>query len=370
MEPRRNRGRPPRPGIDARTRATRALRIQAQIAACHGPAAQPEDTDWAAITRLYAELAALTPSPVVELDRAVAVGMADGPAAGLAIADDLAAGGQLAGYHLLPAVRADLLRRLDRPAEAAQAYRAAMEQAGTDTERHYLKRRLTEITGSPDSHSGWGWRSPGQRFVWGDDAEHGDLAGRGEPVQERQRFLLPVNVIRAAAPLGWGRHEPRPVRGRRSGRVRTATSGRGARPSASVGSPEAASGGRRHSRRRAGHAPVPWPFVPLWLRRLPRVPWPGLARVVALDGRHDNSVKRCGRPAIVFTSAAMPCPAAWSIVMDAENPPVPPLWKSSPSTMIQASPPADWPSIRTRGCWHSLIAVPSGPSGGARHTAR
>jgi RNA polymerase sigma-70 factor (ECF subfamily) len=76
--------------------------------------------------------------------------MADGPAAGLAIADDLATSGQLAGYHLLPAVRADLLRRLDRPAEAAQAYRAAIDQAGTDPERHYLKRRLTEITGAPD----------------------------------------------------------------------------------------------------------------------------------------------------------------------------------------------------------------------------
>jgi RNA polymerase sigma-70 factor (ECF subfamily) len=122
-------------------------RIQAQIAACHARAAQPEDTDWAAIARLYAELATLAPSPVVELNRAVAVGMADDPAAGLAIADDLAAGGQLAGYHLLPAVRADLLRRLDRPAEAAQAYRAAIDQAGTEPERHYLRRRLAEITG-------------------------------------------------------------------------------------------------------------------------------------------------------------------------------------------------------------------------------
>ena len=121
-------------------------RTQAQIAACHLRAAQPEDTDWAAIARLYADLAALAPSPVVELNRAVAVGMADGPAAGLAIADDLAASGQLAGYHLLPAVRADLLRRLDRPAEAAQAYRAAIDQAGTEPERHYLKRRLAEIT--------------------------------------------------------------------------------------------------------------------------------------------------------------------------------------------------------------------------------
>ena len=121
-------------------------RVQAQIAACHARAARPADTDWAAIARLYAELAALAPSPVVELNRAVAVGMADGPAAGLAIADDLAVSGQLAGYHLLPAVRADLLRRLDRPAEAAQAYRAAIDQAGTEPERHYLQRRLAELT--------------------------------------------------------------------------------------------------------------------------------------------------------------------------------------------------------------------------------
>jgi RNA polymerase sigma-70 factor (ECF subfamily) len=121
-------------------------RIQAQIAACHARATEPEDTEWAAIVRLYAELAVLAPSPVVELNRAVAAGMADGPAAGLAIVDDLAAGGQLAGYHLLPAVRADLLRRLDRPAEAAQAYRAAIDQAGTEPERHYLKRRLAEIS--------------------------------------------------------------------------------------------------------------------------------------------------------------------------------------------------------------------------------
>jgi RNA polymerase sigma-70 factor, ECF subfamily len=127
----------------------RAYRIQAEIAACHADAAQPDDTDWAAIARLYAELAAFAPSPVVELNRAVAVAMAEGPAAGLAIADDLAAGGQLAGYHLLPAVRADLLRRLDRPAEAAQAYRAAIDQAGTDPERHLLERRLAQITGRP-----------------------------------------------------------------------------------------------------------------------------------------------------------------------------------------------------------------------------
>ncbi|HEX3752824.1 MAG TPA: RNA polymerase sigma factor [Streptosporangiaceae bacterium] len=121
-------------------------RIQAEIGACHARAAQPGDTDWATIARLYAALAVFAPSPVVELNRAVAVGMADGPAAGLALADELAAGGQLAGYHLLPAVRADLLRRLGRAAEAADAYRAAIAAAGTDPERRFLQRRLAELT--------------------------------------------------------------------------------------------------------------------------------------------------------------------------------------------------------------------------------
>jgi RNA polymerase sigma-70 factor (ECF subfamily) len=120
--------------------------LQAEIAACHASAARPEDTDWAAIARLYAQLAILLPSPVVELNRAVAVGMADGPAAGLAIANDLAARGELPGYHLLPAVRADFLRRLGRPAEAADGYRAAIELAGTDSERRYLETRLTEVS--------------------------------------------------------------------------------------------------------------------------------------------------------------------------------------------------------------------------------
>ena len=120
--------------------------LQAEIAARHASAARPEDTDWAAIARLYAQLALLLPSPVVELNRAVAVGMADGPAAGLAIADDLAARGELPGYHLLPAVRADFLRRLRRPAEAAAAYRTAIELAGTDSERRYLENRLTEVS--------------------------------------------------------------------------------------------------------------------------------------------------------------------------------------------------------------------------------
>ncbi len=124
-----------------------AYQVQAAIAACHATAADPADTDWAAIARLYGQLARLVPSAVVELNRAIAVGMAEGPAAGLALVDALAATGQLAGYHLLPATRADLLRRLGQFPEAAEAYRRALELAATGTERRYLTRRLTEVTG-------------------------------------------------------------------------------------------------------------------------------------------------------------------------------------------------------------------------------
>jgi RNA polymerase sigma-70 factor (ECF subfamily) len=123
-----------------------AYQIQAAIAACHATAATAAETDWAEIALLYRQLARLVPSPVVELNRAVAVGMADGPAAGLALVDRLAASGALAGYHLLPATRADLLRRLDRATEAAAAYREALELASTDAERRYLTRRLAETS--------------------------------------------------------------------------------------------------------------------------------------------------------------------------------------------------------------------------------
>ena len=91
-----------------------------------------DETDWVEIALLYGELARMIPSPVVELNRAVAVAMADGPEAGLALVDALDAAGALAGYHLLPATRADLLRRLDRRDEAAAAYRAALELATTE----------------------------------------------------------------------------------------------------------------------------------------------------------------------------------------------------------------------------------------------
>jgi RNA polymerase sigma-70 factor (ECF subfamily) len=120
-------------------------RIQAAIAACHDTAPRASDTDWPQIAALYGELVRLVPSPVIELNRAVAVAMADGPAVGLALVERLADGGALAAYYLLPATRADLLRRLGRNRDAAQAYRAALELAPTDAERRFLAGRLVEL---------------------------------------------------------------------------------------------------------------------------------------------------------------------------------------------------------------------------------
>jgi RNA polymerase sigma-70 factor (ECF subfamily) len=120
--------------------------LQAAIAACHATAPMAAYTDWAQIAALYGELAAVVASPVVRLNRAVAVAMAEGPAEGLELVETLEASGELAGYHLLPATRADLLRRLRRPEEAAAAYRKALELVATDVERRYLTRRLAEVT--------------------------------------------------------------------------------------------------------------------------------------------------------------------------------------------------------------------------------
>jgi RNA polymerase sigma-70 factor (ECF subfamily) len=121
--------------------------LQAAIAACHATADSTDDTDWPQIALLYRELGRLTPSPVVELNRAVAVAMAAGPEAGLAIVTELEATGALAGYHLLAATKADLLRRAGRIEEAAAAYCVAIEQAGTAPERRYLERRLATLPG-------------------------------------------------------------------------------------------------------------------------------------------------------------------------------------------------------------------------------
>jgi RNA polymerase sigma-70 factor, ECF subfamily len=123
--------------------------VQAAIAACHATAPAADRTDWAQIAGLYRTLADFLPTPVVELNYAVAVGMARGPEAGLRLVAALEASGKLAGYHLLPATRADLLRRLGRSREAAAAYREALELTSTDAERRYLGRRLAEVMTQP-----------------------------------------------------------------------------------------------------------------------------------------------------------------------------------------------------------------------------
>jgi RNA polymerase sigma-70 factor (ECF subfamily) len=119
--------------------------IQAAIAALHVEAESYEATDWAQIAALYAGLLDYNPSPVIELNRAVAVAMAEGPQSGLRLLADLEASGQLRGYHYLPAARADLLRRAGRQAEAREAYRAALALVENQAEREFLERRLAKI---------------------------------------------------------------------------------------------------------------------------------------------------------------------------------------------------------------------------------
>jgi RNA polymerase sigma-70 factor (ECF subfamily) len=121
--------------------------LLAAIAACHATAPTAAETDWVEIAALYERLHTMTPSPVVALNRAVAIGMAQGPAAGLAMVDDLERDGALAEYYLLPATRADLLRRLGRAEEANAAYRQARERAPTDAERRFLNARIAETAG-------------------------------------------------------------------------------------------------------------------------------------------------------------------------------------------------------------------------------
>lgn len=119
--------------------------VQAAIAAIHAAARTPGDTDWRQITALYDALFAANPSPVVELNRAVAVAMRDGLAAGLALIDDILARGELAGYHLAHAARADLLRRLGQRDAARAAYEQALDLAQQEPERRFLAKRLSEL---------------------------------------------------------------------------------------------------------------------------------------------------------------------------------------------------------------------------------
>jgi RNA polymerase sigma-70 factor (ECF subfamily) len=128
--------------------------LQAAIAGLHAQAERAVDTDWRQIASLYALLVAAHPSPVVMLNHAVAVAMVDGPAEGLRRIDALAASGALAGYHLLSAARADLLRRMGQFPEAAVAYRQALAQAGNQAEQNFLKRRLREVGADPKETSG------------------------------------------------------------------------------------------------------------------------------------------------------------------------------------------------------------------------
>jgi len=119
--------------------------LQAALAAVHCKAAQPADTDWAEIVRLYDQLERVQPSPIVSLNRAVAIAMANGPRAGLEMIDDLAISNDLKDYHLLHAARADLLRRLGLRDEAAKSYAQALALVTNDSERRFLERRLREV---------------------------------------------------------------------------------------------------------------------------------------------------------------------------------------------------------------------------------
>ncbi len=119
--------------------------VQAAIAACHGRSRTAAETPWAEIAALYGVLAVVAPGPVVELNRAVAVALADGPAEGLVLVEGLAADGALADYHLFHATRADLLRRVGRRTDAAVAYERALALTTNDAERAFLVRRLGEV---------------------------------------------------------------------------------------------------------------------------------------------------------------------------------------------------------------------------------
>jgi RNA polymerase sigma-70 factor, ECF subfamily len=134
-----------------RLRRPGPYQLQAAVAATHAQAPTAAETDWREIAVLYDRLSQIAPTPVVFLNRAVAVAMADGPAVGLPLVDDLERSGALSNYYLLPATRADLLRRLHRDSEAAAAYRRALELVPTDAERRFLRRRLSEVS---DEHFG------------------------------------------------------------------------------------------------------------------------------------------------------------------------------------------------------------------------
>jgi RNA polymerase sigma-70 factor (ECF subfamily) len=127
----------------------RPYALQAAIAATHCQAERAEDTDWRQILGIYDVLERVQPSPVVSLNRAVALAMVEGPQAALDIIDSLSSANDLESYHLLHATRADLLRRMGSTKEAAKSYARALELATNESERRFLQRRLREVADLP-----------------------------------------------------------------------------------------------------------------------------------------------------------------------------------------------------------------------------
>jgi RNA polymerase sigma-70 factor (ECF subfamily) len=141
------------------SRAPGPYALQAAISAVHAEAPDPDATDWAQIVGLYDVLLRVDPSPVIELNRAAAVAMRDGPATGIALVEAILARGDLTEYHLAHSARADLYRRLGRPAEAADAYRRALALARQQPERRFLERRLAEVASAAEEAARGGDRS-------------------------------------------------------------------------------------------------------------------------------------------------------------------------------------------------------------------
>ncbi len=137
--------------------------LQAAIASCHAKAFRPEETDWAQITALYGVLAEVMPSPIVELNRAVAVSMAYGPQAGLDLVDQLAGEPALRGYHLLPSVRGDLLMKLGRTQEAKAEFERAGQLTANARERELSRQRAAAAAGEPDANRAGSDSRPGSR---------------------------------------------------------------------------------------------------------------------------------------------------------------------------------------------------------------
>lgn len=160
--------------------------LQAAIAVCHAQARDADSTDWTQIATLYDALVTLLPTPIVRLNRAVAVGMARGPTAGLALVDTLVTDPALRDYHLLPSVRGDLLVKLDRPAEARREFERAAELARTDAERAFLLRRAAVL---PEASTGSTLGQAADDFLARDDLDAGTIRSYGQTLR-RLRLAL------------------------------------------------------------------------------------------------------------------------------------------------------------------------------------